>query len=212
MTTTLNHNQHEPIPIPIVDANSADSVETGSDAPPVRGKMGLGSIILIVGVIAASVVFAIALAGQRQTQPDSGAAPDFAFETFDGASYNLSDFRGKIVMLNFWASWCGPCRDEAPELQAAWEYYQNGDDVVFLGVAYADNGPRSIAYLEEFGISYLNAPDLGTRISEAYHIQGVPETFIIDGDGNVAQFIYAGISRDRLVTIIDGLLAKESAG
>ncbi|MBE2270399.1 MAG: TlpA family protein disulfide reductase [Anaerolinea sp.] len=187
------------------------TTNTLPEEAPKRTKFGVGAIMLVAGIVVIAVVFAIALARQQLTQPESGAAPEFEFTTFDGVDYKLSDFRGKVVMINFWASWCGPCRDEAPELQSAWEYYQNSDDVVFLGIAYADNGPRSIAYMQEFGVTYLNAPDLGTRISEAYHIQGVPETFIIDQNGEVAQFIYAGITRDRLITMIDGLLAQGGA-
>jgi cytochrome c biogenesis protein CcmG/thiol:disulfide interchange protein DsbE len=181
-----------------------------SFAAPRRGRLGLGSIVLLVGIVAVAVVFALALLRQQLTQPDSGAAPDFTLETFDGQTIRLSELRGKVVMINFWASWCGPCRIEAPELQSAWEYYQDRDDVLFLGIAYADNGPRSMAFLEEFGITYLNGPDIGTRISDDYHIQGVPETFIIDPDGNIAQFVYAGVTRDRLITIIDGVLAERS--
>lgn len=174
--------------------------------PQPRRGLGLSSIVLLMGIVAVAAVFGVALARQQLTQPDSGAAPDFTVETFDGQTLTLSELRGSVVMINFWASWCGPCRDEAPELQAAWEYYQNRGDVVFLGIAYADNGPRSLAFMDEFGVTYLNAPDLGTRVSEAYRIQGVPETFIIDREGNISQFIYAGITADRLISIIDGLL------
>jgi cytochrome c biogenesis protein CcmG/thiol:disulfide interchange protein DsbE len=177
---------------------------------PRRGRLGLGSIVLLVGIAAVAVVFAVALTRQQLSQPSSGAAPDFTLETFDGQTIPLSELRGKVVMINFWASWCGPCRSEAPELQSAWEYYRDGSEVVFLGIAYADNGPRSIAFLEEFGVTYPNGPDLGTRISDDYHIQGVPETFIIDPDGNINQFIFAGVTRDRLITIIDGILAERS--
>jgi cytochrome c biogenesis protein CcmG, thiol:disulfide interchange protein DsbE len=177
---------------------------------PARGKFGPGSIFLLACVVIAAVIFAMALRRQQETQPTGGLAPDFTLETFDGQTLRLSDLRGKVVMINFWASWCGPCRLEAPELQSAWEFYQDRDDVVFLGIAYADNGPRSLEFIAEFGITYLNGPDLGTRISEAYNIQGVPETFIIDKEGKIAQFIYAGVTETQLRNAIDPLLEEGS--
>lgn len=173
-----------------------------------RSRFGLGSIMLIIGILAVAGVFGLALARQNKAQPTNGPAPDFSVTTFDGQPVKLSDLRGKVVMINFWASWCGPCKEEAPALQATWEAYKSRGDVVFLGIAYADNGPRSLEFLKQYGVTYLNAPDLGTRISEAYNIQGVPESFVIDRKGNVFEFIYAGITTSALSATIDRALAS----
>ena len=190
-----------------IPANDAPNLPAEEQRP--RNRIGLGSLMLIAGILVVAAVFALALMRQNKTQPTTGPAPEFSLTTFDGQSFKLSDLNGKVVLINFWASWCGPCKDEAPALQATWEQYKSRGDVVFVGIAYADNGPRSLDFIKQYGITYLNGPDLGTRISEAYHIQGVPESFIIDRKGNVAEFIYAGISQSALSASLDRALMKE---
>ncbi|MCU0479848.1 MAG: redoxin domain-containing protein [Anaerolineae bacterium] len=178
------------------------------ELPKAKGGMSISNIVLLIGILAVVVVFGIALWRQQQAQPTSGPAPTFTFTTFEGETYDLADFKGKVVVLNFWAGWCIPCKDEAPELQSTWEYYQaQNADVVFLGIAYADNGPSSLKFLGDYNITYLNAPDLGTRISDLYNINGVPETFIIDKNGNVVEFIYAGVTQERLMRSVERALA-----
>ncbi len=175
-----------------------------------KGGLDFGSVVLLMGIVAVGIVVVVQLFAANAGRPE-GQAPDFPFTTFDGQEMRLSDFRGQVVMLNFWASWCAPCRDEAPELQSAWEHYADTGEVVFLGIAYADNGPQSIAYMDEYDITYLNAPDLGTRISDVYGITGVPETYVIDQEGNIAQFFFAGVGEADLRAVIDPLLGGGTA-
>jgi cytochrome c biogenesis protein CcmG/thiol:disulfide interchange protein DsbE len=111
--------------------------------------------------------------------------PDFSLTTFEGETIDLAGLRGNVVVINFWASWCKPCEQEAAELEQAWrEYREQG--VVFLGVNYVDTEPEALAYLERFGVTYPNGPDLGTRISQAFRMRGVPETYVVDGQGILA--------------------------
>jgi len=84
--------------------------------------------------------------------------------------------------------------------------------VVYIGIAYADNGPSSLKFLADYGITYLNAPDLGTRISDMYNIRGVPETFIIDKNGNVVEFIFAGVNQEKLLRSVNRALTLSNQG
>ena len=116
--------------------------------------------------------------------------PDFDLVFYDGYQYNntpqmkLSDLKGKIVLINIWASWCKPCEQEAPELEQAWLSYKDNPDVVFIGVDYVDTPAGANEYLTKFNITFPNAPDLKSNISSILNRQmGVPETYIIDRQG-----------------------------
>lgn len=186
-----------------IDTNSTPEMQ---DAPK-RSWLTPGNIVLLVGIIAVALVFGVALAQRNKGQPTEGPAPDFTLTTLDGEQVTLSSLRGKVVLINFWASWCVPCEDEAPSLQAAWERYR-GQDVVFLGVAWTDTERGARAFMAEYGQDYPNGLDLGTKIAELYGITGVPETFIVDKKGNVRAFYPTTITQDTIAENIDTLLAE----
>jgi len=113
-----------------------------------------------------------------------GRAPEFTLSAFDGKQVSTADLKGQVIVVNFWASWCRPCEQEARELEQAYQMYKDRG-VAFLGVDYVDTEREALAYLARFAITYPNGPDLGTRISQAFRIRGVPETYVIGTDGRI---------------------------
>ncbi len=154
---------------------------------------------------------------QQGTVQPGDPAPAFTLTFFKGFQYNglasiqVSDLRGKVVLVNFWASWCKPCEQEAPHLEQAWEYYQSDPDVVFLGVDYVDTEPAARLFLQKFHNSYPNGPDTGTLISQMFRIKGVPETYVLGTDG-VIRYVEIGpfSSADEIRAIIDPLLPRKA--
>lgn len=140
-----------------------------------------------------------------------GMAPDFSITGFDGRQAMLSELRGQVVIVNFWASWCPPCREEAAYLEQTWRKYKD-QGVVFIGVDYVDTEKEALAYIDEFDISYINGPDIGTRISQAYNIQGVPETFFVAKNGELRGVHIGPMKAPQLDDKIEELLAEPYPG
>ena len=158
--------------------------------PQKRGVPIWAQIVIWVFLVALLVLVGIILSKRQQGNVQPGdKIPDFSLPLFSDYEYagksevKLSDFQGKVVVLNFWASWCKPCEQEAAELEEAWKLYEDGGEVVFLGADYVDTEPEARAYLKKFGITFSNGPDMGTKISQMFRISGVPETYFIDQDG-----------------------------
>jgi cytochrome c biogenesis protein CcmG/thiol:disulfide interchange protein DsbE len=174
----------------------------------------VGRVVALLVVVGLVIVLALALRARYATQPRSGAAPDFTLPVYAGydgglgkQQIHLADLRGQVVFINFWASWCVPCREEQPVLEKLWGQYRS-KGVVFLGVDYVDTEPAALDYLKEFKVTYLNGPDLGTKISPKYHIQGVPESFLVNRQGNIVWFKIAPIAEAELTAELEKALAK----
>ena len=163
-----------------------------------------GALAMLLGIVAIQLV-----KSQQGTVQAGQEAPNFVLTTFEGNQIDTTTLRGKVVVVNFWASWCNPCELEAADLQAAWEYYQPGGDVVFLGVDWTDTDNEAMEYMNKFGITYPSGPDLGTRISQAFRTTGVPETYVIDQEG-VLVFAKFGPfnSLAEIQSVIDPLLPQ----
>lgn len=165
------------------EPNPSTPVNTTS-VPSRQGNLPWWVILLAFGILIA--ILAVAGLGLRNPAVTVGEkTPAFILTTFAGEEINTSELAGKVIVINFWASWCGPCADEAAELEQAWQHYKADGQVAFLGVDYLDTDSKALPYLEKYGITYPNGPDLKTRISAIFQIRGVPETYIVAPDGKL---------------------------
>ena len=190
---------------------------TNPTPAPKRGVRLSTQIIIWVILMALLVLVGLGLKKAQNPIISIGSeVPDFPLEMFEGYSYqgasevHLADLKGKVVVINFWASWCKPCEQEAAELEEAWRYYEGNGEVVFLGIAWTDTPANASDYLKRFDITYPNGPDLGSRISAIFNRNlGVPETYFIDREG-ILRSIKIGpfISVNEIHASIDPLLGE----
>jgi peroxiredoxin len=137
---------------------------------------------LMLGVIAATSLASSGLEGR--------SAPDFALKSSTGENLRLSEYRGEVVMVNFWATWCGPCRQEMPLLD---ELYQRYERVGFnlLGVNIDDDSRKAMKMIEELGVNFPVLFDSRKEVSRLYEVEAMPVTVLIDREGNV-RYVHHG--------------------
>ncbi|MBI2866695.1 MAG: TlpA family protein disulfide reductase [Chloroflexi bacterium] len=172
-------------------------------------------VALVSGFALVIFVALLGLAIARQAQPGlSGEgprrlvgqpAPDFTITTFDGQQLTLSQYRGQPVVVNFWASWCPPCRAEAPTLERTWQEYRERG-VVFIGIDIEDTEADALAFLQQFGITYPNGPDPQGGITRDYGVLYIPTTLFVSRTGKVVQRWESAIGQAKLTQLVDELL------
>jgi thiol-disulfide isomerase/thioredoxin len=201
---------------------------TGEAAAPVTAQRGLSSkerwYALGGAVVALALIAAIWLLTGRTSEEQARAmgevnrpAPALVLDTLDGGNIDLANYRGQVVLLNFWGTWCEPCRREMPALQAAYDEL-NGQGLMIIGVNLTDdelvNGESEAdiaAFLDQFGVSYPTALDREGTVTNAYRVFPLPTSFFIDREGQI-RYVHIGELSQEDVRVRFNELNLEAAG
>ncbi len=190
---------------------------SGLEPPTASRRRRRGRWILFGSVIVAIAMLTSLLAFGLGRDPDivrsalvGKPAPAFELPLLSGiGSLKLSDLRGQVVVLNFWASWCADCRVEHQTLAAAWDRYRD-QGVALIGVDFQDSTPAARAFASELGMDWPLVIDQASKAALAYGVYGVPETFFIARDGTVGSRVVGPVSYAHLTDEITRLQGAEA--
>ena len=180
-----------------------------------RAKRRTVVSVAAVGTVLLAAALAVTFLTQGSGKADAGyvfypesqrhLVPDFTATSLTGASINFASYRGKVVVVNFWGSWCDPCRSEAPTLAGLSEQYQSRG-VSFLGVDVSDTPVNALAFTRSVGITYPSVNDAGYSVTQDFSqvvpISGTPTTIVVDRTGHVAGYIYGGVTYPALNALL----------
>jgi cytochrome c biogenesis protein CcmG/thiol:disulfide interchange protein DsbE len=172
------------------------------------GQVGaLGLVVALLGLLVWKVIENDrGNVATKFTQGKQPMAVDFELDRLNGeGSLQLSSLRGKVVVINFWAAWCDPCKSEAPRFQAAYERYR--DRVEFVGVDTADASGQAREFLDDYGVTYPNVRDPSTKVLDAYGGLPIPRTYVVGPSGRVTGYIFGEARAEELQSAIEKALA-----
>jgi cytochrome c biogenesis protein CcmG/thiol:disulfide interchange protein DsbE len=178
----------------------------------------LGAVLLPVLLLLALLAWALVRTGAKpggfainnvfgEVPIKPGPAREFTLTLMDGTVLALADLRGKAVMIDFWSSWCPPCREEAPTLDRVYKEYV-GKGMEFVGVAIWDTEEEVAKFIKRYGVSYPNGLDLKGQITIDYGVTGIPEKYFVDRSGQLVRKFVGPVTADQLRQALDALLAR----
>ena len=139
---------------------------------------------------------------------NSAKAPDFNLKDQYGVVHSLENYKGKVIFLSFWATWCPPCKKEMPDIENIYkEYGENKKDVVILGVN-SEKENEVKKFLKDKGYTFPTVIDENSEVMRKYFIQAFPTSFVIDKEGNVYGYVMGGLTKEQIKQVIEEVLKK----